>query len=125
MTTHPSRLDRIFFALSDPTRRAIVGRLAEGSTTVGDLGAPFAISAPAISKHMRVLEEAGLINRRVVGRSHHCDLVPRALDEVQDWLDFYRGFWESRLDDLEEFLKQSTDSTEDDADESDERKSNK
>ena len=101
------RLDRIFFALCDPTRRAIVGRLAERSSTVGELAQPFSISAPAISKHMKILEGAGLINRRVEGRRHHCTLNPQALGEAQDWLSYYRDFWEARLDELESFLEES------------------
>jgi DNA-binding transcriptional ArsR family regulator len=105
------RLDRIFFALSDPTRRAIVGHLAAGSSTVGELAAPFPISAPAVSKHMKILEGAGLISRRVEGRLHHCTLNPRALEEAQDWLGHYRSFWEARLDELERFLEEAEDAS--------------
>ncbi|MDH3524185.1 MAG: metalloregulator ArsR/SmtB family transcription factor [Acidobacteriota bacterium] len=101
------RLDRIFFALSDPTRRAIVGRLAGRPSTVGELAQPFSISAPAISKHMKILEGAGLIRRRVEGRRHHCTLDPRALEAAQDWLSYHRDFWEARLDELESFLEES------------------
>ncbi len=100
-------LDRIFFALSDPTRRAIVGRLAAGSSTVGELARPFSISAPAISKHMKILEGAGLISRRVEGRQHHCTLNARALGEAQDWISHYRDFWQARLDELALFLEDS------------------
>ena len=107
MRTREPKLDRIFFALSDPTRRAIVGQLATGSSTVGELARPFSISAPAVSKHMRILEGAGLISRRVKGREHHCSLNPGALGEAQDWLGYYRDFWESRLDELENFLEES------------------
>jgi DNA-binding transcriptional ArsR family regulator len=104
--SQPDRsLDRIFFALSDPTRRAIVGRLAAGSTTVGELAAPFSISAPAVSKHMKVLERAGLVSRRIEGRRHHCTLEPAALGAARDWLAFYRDFWEARLDELESLLE--------------------
>lgn len=85
-----AQLDQVFFALSDATRRAIVGSLAGGPRTVGQLAEPFSISAPAISKHMKVLERAGLIFRRVEGRHHHCALNPRALEEAEDWLRFYR-----------------------------------
>jgi DNA-binding transcriptional ArsR family regulator len=115
------RLDRIFFALSDPTRRAIMGRLAAGSSTVGELAAPFPISAPAISKHMKILEGAGLISRRIVGRQHHCTLKPRALEEAQDWLGYYRSFWEARLDELERFLEEPEDASGQRSDEPEER----
>lgn len=99
-------LDRIFFALSDPTRRAIVGRLAAGPSTVGELAAPFSISAPAVSKHMKILEGAGLISRRVEGRRHHCSLEPRGLAEARDWLRYHQEFWQTRLDELESLLGQ-------------------
>jgi DNA-binding transcriptional ArsR family regulator len=107
MRTPEPRLDRIFFALSDPTRRAIVGRLAARPSTVGELAEPFSISAPAVSKHMKILEGAGLISRQVEGRRHHCTLNPQALGEAQDWLSYYRDFWEARLDELESFLEES------------------
>jgi len=112
MPTPDPRLDRIFFALSDPTRRAIVGRLAAGSATVGEFAEPFAISAPAVSKHMKILESAGLISRRVEGRLHRCTLDPRALGEARDWLGYTRDFWEARLDELESFLEESDPSVE-------------
>ncbi len=113
MATANPRLDGIFFALSDPTRRAIVGRLAEGSTTVGELAAPFPISAPAVSKHMKILERAGLVSRRVRGREHHCSLDPRALEEARDWIAYHRDFWEARLDELERFLERSGEASDD------------
>ncbi|MBT8077723.1 MAG: metalloregulator ArsR/SmtB family transcription factor [Gammaproteobacteria bacterium] len=100
------QLDQVFFALSDPTRRAIVSRLAEGSTTVGELAKPFDISAPAISRHMRVLESAGLLRREVKGREHLCTLSTMALKTAEDWLNFHRDFWESRFDALEEMFRQ-------------------
>lgn len=98
-------LDRVFFALSDSTRRAILGRLAEGSTTVGELAEPFEISSPAISKHMKILEKAGLIERRIAGRRHYCTLSTGALKSAEDWINLHRRFWESRLDSLEDLLK--------------------
>ena len=101
-----TELNDVFFALADPTRRAILGRLAQGPATVGALAEPFEISAPAISKHMKILDRAGLIERSVVGREHHCRLHPQALKEAEDWLVYYREFWETRLDELEAFLIQ-------------------
>jgi DNA-binding transcriptional ArsR family regulator len=100
-----NNLDQVFFALSDGTRRAILSRLAEGSTTVGELAEPFEISPPAISKHMKILEKAGLIERRIAGRQHHCTLSTGALERAEDWINFHRKFWESRLDALEDLLK--------------------
>lgn len=99
-----SALDRVFFALSDSTRRAILARLAEGGTTVGELSAPFPISAPAVSKHMKILERAGLIERRVSGRQHYCSLATAGLKSAEDWISFHRQFWEARLDALDEYL---------------------
>ena len=99
-----SNLDQVFFALSDGTRRAILSRLTEGSTTIGELAKPFEMSSPAISKHMKILEKAGLIERRIMGRQHHCTLATDALKTAEDWINFHRKFWESRLDALEDLL---------------------
>lgn len=98
-------LDQVFFALSDGTRRAILSRLAEGPTTIGELAKPFEISSPAISKHMKILENAGLIERRISGRQHHCTLSTAALKTAEDWINFHRRFWQSRLEFLEDLLK--------------------
>lgn len=98
------RLDRVFSALADPTRRAMLGRLARGEHTVTDLARPFSISLPAVSKHLKVLERAGLIVRRVEGRVHHCRLRPRPLEDAADWLAGCRAFWDARLDALEDYL---------------------
>ena len=98
-------LDRVFFALSDGTRRGILARLAEGSTTIGDLAAPFDISKPAISKHMKILENAGLIERTITGRQHQCTLTTTGLKSAEDWLNFHRKFWESRFDALSDLLQ--------------------
>lgn len=100
-----NNLDQVFFALSGGTRRAILSRLAEGSTTIGELAQPFDMSPPAISKHMKILEKAGLIERRIKGRQHHCSLSTGALKTAEDWINFHRKFWESRLDGLEDLLK--------------------
>ena len=99
-------LDTAFAALADPTRRAILARLATGEATVGELGAPFPISAPAISRHLKVLEDAQLIARTKRGQSHVCRLNPQGLQSAQEWLDHYRAFWGSAFDRLDTHLKQ-------------------
>lgn len=101
-----SQLDQVFFALSDGTRRAILARLTEGSSTIGELAAPFAISKPAITKHMKILERAGLIERQVNGRQHTCTLSTTGLKTAEDWINFHRKFWESRFDALEDLLQE-------------------
>ncbi len=97
-------LDRVFFALSDATRRGILARLARGPTTIGELAAPYAMSKPAISKHMKVLENAGLIERVISGRQHQCTLTTAGLRTAEEWLNFHRRFWESRFDALSSIL---------------------
>ena len=98
------RLSATFAALADPTRRAIIARLAMGETTVSDLAKPFDMSGPAISKHLKVLENAGLITRGREAQWRPCRIEPKALKIVDDWLDRYRQFWEERLDRLEDYL---------------------
>jgi len=96
-----SRLGNTFSALSDPTRRAILASLATGEKTVLELCKPFAVSQPAISRHLRVLEESGLITRRIDGTKRPCRLVPNAMKDVQQWLDMFRRVLETnyaRLD---------------------------
>jgi DNA-binding transcriptional ArsR family regulator len=96
-------LDAAFGALSDPTRRAMVDRLARrGECTVSELAEPFAMSLPAVSKHVTVLERAGLVERRRVGRTQRCRLVPVRLDEAGAWLEERRRMWTGRLDRLAE-----------------------
>lgn len=99
-------LDGIFHALADPTRRAIIGALAQGPKTVGEISQPFDISLPAVSKHLKVLERVGLVSREVRGREHHCRLNPESLASAQDWLSFYSGFWQERLDSLDALLNE-------------------
>ena len=99
------RLSATFAALADPTRRAIIARLAMGEATVGDLAKPFDISGPAISKHLKVLENAGLITRGREAQWRPCRIEPKALKTVDDWLGRYRQFWEERLDRLEDYLQ--------------------
>jgi DNA-binding transcriptional ArsR family regulator len=98
------RLSDTFQALADPTRRAILARLALGETSVNDLAKPFAISQPAISKHLKVLERAGLITRSREAQYRPCKLEPQALKKVDDWLEEYRRLWNARLDRLETYL---------------------
>jgi DNA-binding transcriptional ArsR family regulator len=98
-------LDRTFAALADPTRRAILARLARGDAAVGDLARPFAISLPAVSRHLRVLERAQLIERRPSAQRRICRLRPEALQNAAGWLEHYRRFWESGLDRLAEILE--------------------
>jgi DNA-binding transcriptional ArsR family regulator len=98
-------LSSTFAALADPTRRAILARLARGDTHVGDLAQPFDISGPAISRHLRVLESAGLISREVDAQWRLCRLRAPALQQAHDWLDFYRDYWEHSLDRLAEYVE--------------------
>jgi DNA-binding transcriptional ArsR family regulator len=99
-----SELDSAFGALSDPTRRAILERLAQAEATVTELAEPFKISLPAISKHLRVLEEAGLLKREKDGRVHRIKLNVGPLKDAVKWLERYRQFWEIRLDSLAQHL---------------------
>jgi DNA-binding transcriptional ArsR family regulator len=94
-----------FAALADPTRRAILARLAQGNANVTDLAEPFDMSLPAVSKHIKVLEQAGLISRSREAQRRPCKLEPRALKSLDDWLEEYRRLWEDRLDRLEDFLR--------------------
>src|SRR5271163_4478936 len=98
-------LDATFSALADPTRRAILARLARGETTVQDLAEPFAMSLPAVSRHLKVLEHAGLIARSREAQWRPCRIEPRALKDVDDWLDRYRRFFEGSFDRLDTYLK--------------------
>jgi len=99
-------LDTAFAALADPTRRAILARLALGEATVGELAQPFPISAPAISRHLKVLEEAELIARTRHGQQFVCRLNPQGLKNSQEWLDHYRKFWSGMFDRMDAHLKQ-------------------
>jgi DNA-binding transcriptional ArsR family regulator len=104
-TPRHRHLDQTFAALADPTRRAILARLARGEAAVGELAKPFAISLPAVSRHLRVLERARLIERRVDAQWRVCRLRPQALRVAADWLDDYRRFWEESFDRLAEVLE--------------------
>ena len=101
----PDRLTTTFAALADPTRRAILARLTAGDASVTQLMEPFSLSQPAISKHLKVLERAGLITRSRTAQWRPCKLEGAALKDVADWLEPYRRFWEERLDRLDEHLR--------------------
>ena len=98
-------LDKTFAALSDPTRRAILARLASGGATVNELAQPFAITQPSISKHLKVLERAGLITRSRAAQTRPCRLEAAPLKEIANWVEFYRNLWEQRFDRLETYLE--------------------
>ena len=102
----PDALSATFSALADPTRRAILARLTLGETAVTELAKPFDMSLPAISKHLKVLERAGLIARGREAQWRPCRIEPKALKSVDDWLEGYRRFWEERLDRLEDYLRE-------------------
>ena len=101
------RFDVVFAALSDPTRRAIVRRLADGEATVLDLAEPFPISLPAVSRHLKVLEQAGLISRSRDGQRRPCRLRPEPLVEIATWAEHTRAAWEQRLDRLDAHLRRT------------------
>lgn len=105
-TLEPDRLTETLAALADPTRRAIVQRLSAGEATVGELAEPFAISLPAVSRHLRVLEQAGLIIRGREAQWRPCRLEPRPLKGISDWVEQYRRFWDESLDRLDDYLRE-------------------
>ena len=100
-----ARLDRTFAALADPTRRAILSRLRSGAATISEIASPFEITFAGVSKHVQVLERAGLLARDVVGREHRLSLVATPLRDAAGWALDYRDFWERRLDALEAFVQ--------------------
>ena len=103
------RLDLIFHALADRTRRALLARLANGSERVTNLAIPFDMSLNAVSKHIRVLERAGLVARSVNGRIHRCSLGAEPLHEITQWLDYYRTFWEDALAAIADYVESDRD----------------
>ncbi|HEY1662312.1 MAG TPA: metalloregulator ArsR/SmtB family transcription factor [Verrucomicrobiae bacterium] len=106
MVNNSSRLlDRTFSALADPTRRHILEHLSHGDRCVTDLAQPYSMSLPAVSKHLRVLEKAGLVRRRRNGRVHRLKLEAAPMKQAQQWIEEYRKFWEERFDRLDEYLK--------------------
>lgn len=100
------QLDLIFGALSDATRRGILAQLAQGETNIVTLAAPYEMSQPAFSKHVRVLEKAGLIERSRRGREHWLRVNPVMAEQARDWLDYYAQFWREQFDDVETYLRQ-------------------
>lgn len=106
MQKQPDRLSKTFSALADPTRRAILARLASGEASVSDLAKPLRITMPAVTKHLKVLENAGLIRRGRQAQWRPCYLVAEPLKEAANWVEQYRRFWEARFERLDEYLKQ-------------------
>ncbi len=100
-------LSQTFSALADPTRRAILARLATGAATVSELAEPFDMSLPAVSRHLKVLTDAGLIERHVEAQWRRCELRGEGLRSAAAWIEFYRRFWEQSFDRLDEFLKRT------------------
>ncbi|MEO6512848.1 MAG: metalloregulator ArsR/SmtB family transcription factor [Nocardioides sp.] len=106
-------LSMVFAALADPTRRAILARLKRGPASVGELGEPFAMSGPAVSKHLRVLEKAGLVSRARVAQSRPATLEAAPLEQVAAWTEEFRQFWDERFDRLDDYLATMNDPTTD------------
>jgi DNA-binding transcriptional ArsR family regulator len=100
------QLDAVFHALSDPTRRALLRQLAAGEATISALAEPFEMSLPAVSKHLRVMEEAALVEREREGRSWRCRLLPEPLHDALLWLQFYQRFWRGQMDSVSEYLQE-------------------
>jgi DNA-binding transcriptional ArsR family regulator len=105
MVEQSVQLDNVFRALGDPTRRAMLRRLAVQERTVGELAEPFKMSLAAASKHIKTLENAGLLRRTVRGRTHYCQLSPQPLSEADEWLRSYERLWDKRLEALEALLR--------------------
>ena len=109
---HEKFLDRAFAALADPTRRAILARLAQGEAGVTELAEPFQMSLPAVSKHLKVLERAGLITRNAQAQWRYCRLDPAPLKQVAEWIGEYKRFWEASYERLDEYLEELKKTTE-------------
>lgn len=105
MRSTEDRLDHLFGALSDRTRRKMVARLARAPATIGELAEPFAMSLPAVSKHVRVLERAGLVRRTIDGRVHRCALERKRLQDANEWIERYTTFWDDTLEALAAFVE--------------------
>jgi len=107
MVTYQTNLDAVFSALSDPTRRRIVEKLSRGRLTVTEISAGFRMSRPAVSKHLRVLEDCGILTREVLGREHRCGIEPKAIRVASTWLDRQERYWNSVLDNLGNYLEKT------------------
>ncbi len=99
------RLDKVFSALADPTRRQMIAMLSRDERSVSELAKPFRMSLPAVSKHLKILEESGLIVRRVEGRVHRISMDPESLEEAIEWIRRHKSFWEKNLENLARYLK--------------------
>ena len=106
MVKYSATLDSTFGALADPTRRAILASLMLGETSLSNLAGPHRMSLPAVMKHVRVLQNAGLVSQKKIGRTRFCQLAPTPLKQAEDWIAQYRRFWEGTFDSLERFLSQ-------------------
>ena len=106
MVKYSATLDSTFGALADPTRRAILASLMLGEASLSDLADPHRMSLPAVMKHVRVLQNAGLVSQKKIGRTRFCQLAPAPLKQAEDWIAQYRRFWEGAFDSLECFLRQ-------------------
>lgn len=106
MMATTDHLSNTFAALADPTRRAILARLASGEATVTELAEPFEMTMPAVTKHLKVLERAGLISRGKEAQWRPCRIEPKPLEEANEWIEQYREMWEARFDRLDEYLKE-------------------
>jgi len=107
MVNSKAELDRSFLALSHPVRRAILERLVAGPSTVGDASRGLGVSKPAVTKHLKVLEEAGVVSRTVAGRKHLLRLQPRPLRDAASWLDLHRSLWETKFEAVEHYLAET------------------
>lgn len=105
MVNYSTSLDNTFSALSDTTRRAIISKLADGEISIMEIATPFNMSLPAVTKHIRILEQAGLVKRRKAGRVNYCRLNAKPLQDASKWLVFYQEFWDAKLDSLANFLE--------------------
>jgi DNA-binding transcriptional ArsR family regulator len=106
MVKYSSHLDATFGALADPTRRAILAALMLGEASISEIAVPYRMSLPAVMKHVRVLEAAGLVSQKKVGRTRRCRLAAKPLEEAGDWIAQYRLFWQRNFESLERYLKQ-------------------
>ena len=100
-------MDAVFTALADSTRRGMIKRLSKGPATVGELGRPYAISKPAVTKHVKMLEKAGLVTRKKDGRIHRCKLNPKPMEQAEDWIEKHRKFWEASLGALARYVEET------------------